>query len=157
MKKTVVTLMLCLLWTMSTIVNAQEIPNNQIWYEANDRLWNATPYDFYGLHTDAFNATITSHQFSNGKGIITFNANLTSIGDYAFYGCSGLTSITIPNSVTSIGNWAFRGCSGLTSITIPNSVTSIGEMAFYGCSGLTSITIPNSVTSIGDYAFADCM
>ncbi len=61
--------------------------------------------------------------------------------------------ITIPNSVTSIGEYAFDGCSGLTSVTIPNSVTSIGSGAFYGCSGLTSVTIPNSVTSIGSGAF----
>ena len=66
------------------------------------------------------------------------------------------TSVTIPNSVTSIGESAFFGCSGLTSVTIPNSVTSIGGGAFSWCSGLTSVTIPNSVTSIGDYAFYDC-
>ena len=82
--------------------------------------------------------------------------SVTSIGDYAFYYCTGLTSITIPNSVTSIGDWAFRGCSGLTSITIPNSVTSIGDAAFFYCSSLTSITIPNSVTSIGSNAFEGC-
>ena len=81
---------------------------------------------------------------------------VTSIGSYAFYGCSGLTSITIPNSLTNIGDFAFCDCSGLTSITIPNSVTSISYYAFSGCSGLTSITIPNSVTSIGDKAFSRC-
>ena len=82
--------------------------------------------------------------------------SVTSIGSSAFYGCSGLTSITIPNSVTSIGNYAFRYCTGLTSITIPNSVTSIETQAFEGCSGLTSITIPNSVTSIGNGTFFGC-
>ena len=59
-------------------------------------------------------------------------------------------------SVTSIGDYAFSYCSGLTSITIPNSVTTIGYRAFEGCSGLTSVTIPNSVTTIGSYAFKDC-
>ena len=82
--------------------------------------------------------------------------SVTSIGDYTFSGCSGLTSLTIPNSVTSIGDGAFQGCSGLTSLTIPNSVTSIGSSAFYGCTGLTSLTIPNSVTSIGNGAFRGC-
>ena len=81
---------------------------------------------------------------------------LTTIGEYAFYKCSSLTSVTIPNSVTSIGYACFYNCSGLTSVNIPNSVTSIGGGAFDGCSGLTSVTIPNSVTSIGDSAFEAC-
>ena len=81
---------------------------------------------------------------------------VTSIGNYAFYSCSGLTSVNIGNSVTSIGEKAFSGCSGLTSVTIPNSVTSIGDGAFWSCSGLTSVTIPNSVTSIGECTFNGC-
>ena len=83
--------------------------------------------------------------------------SVTSIGDRAFWYCSGLTSITIPNSVTSIGSAAFESCSGLTSITIPNSVTSIDYGVFRDCTGLTSVTIPNSVTSIGDHAFFGCI
>ncbi|MBQ9744196.1 MAG: leucine-rich repeat domain-containing protein, partial [Clostridia bacterium] len=79
-----------------------------------------------------------------------------SISDYAFYNCSGLTSVTISNGVNSIGKYAFEGCSGLTSISIPSSVTSIGGGAFGYCSGLTSITIPSSVTSIGKHAFYNC-
>ena len=67
--------------------------------------------------------------------------SVTSIGDYAFVGCTGLTSVTIPNSVTSIGTSAFDFCPYLTSVTIPNSVKSIGDYAFYNCSGLTSVHI----------------
>ncbi len=67
--------------------------------------------------------------------------SVTGIGEFAFSGCSGLTSVNIPNSVTSIGGYAFRGCSGLTSVNIPNSVTSIGRLAFYDCTSLTSINV----------------
>ncbi len=82
--------------------------------------------------------------------------SVTSIGDYAFRGCTGLTNITIPDSVTSIGADAFSSCTGLTSVTIPDSVTSIGNYAFAYCTGLKSVTIGNSVTSIGNYAFSNC-
>ena len=88
--------------------------------------------------------------------IIPTDGSVTSIGDWAFSGCTGLTSVTIPDSVTSIGERAFSGCTGLTSVTIGNSVTSISNYAFYNCTGLTSVTIGGSVTSIGDYAFRGC-
>ena len=78
------------------------------------------------------------------------------IGEYAFHGCSSLTSVIIPSSVTGIGEDAFSYCSSLTSINIPSSVTEIGRDAFYGCSSLTSINIPSSVTSIGEVAFGCC-
>ena len=88
--------------------------------------------------------------FQSSKKYYTSNDKL---GNYVFFGCSGLTSLTIPSGVTSIGIAAFRGCSGLPSLTIPSGVTSIGNYAFSGCSGLTSLTIPSGVTSIGKSLF----
>ena len=72
---------------------------------------------------------------------VVIKAGVTSIGYYAFCGCSSLASVTIPDSVTSIDYSAFEGCSSLASITIPDSVTSIGSFAFYGCSSLLSIDV----------------
>ena len=92
----------------------------------------------------------------SGLTSLTIPSGVTSIGDKAFRGCSRLTSLTIPSGVTSIGDWAFSGCSGLTSLPIPSSVTSIGNYAFYGCSGLPSLTLPSGVTSIGNYTFYGC-
>ena len=87
---------------------------------------------------------------------VTIPNSVTYIAWYAFVNCSSLTSVTIPNSVTSIEYNTFSGCSSLTSIDIPNSVTSIRDGAFKNCSGLTSVNIPNGVTSIGDDAFEGC-
>ena len=101
---------------------------------------------------------ISEYAFFRCSGLtsVTIPNSVTSIGDGAFCDCTGLTFVSIPNSVTSIGYNTFYYCSGLTSVTIPNSITSIGDRAFEGCSGLTSVTIGNSVTSIGKYAFAGC-
>ena len=130
----------------------------------------ATAYDFkvdgiyYDKNSDGTSVSVTYrddyYKSYSGSVIIpeqvTYSRttySVTSIGYRAFYGCSGLTSVSIPNSVTEIGNYAFDGCSGLTSVTIPNSVTKIGESAFRECSGLTSVTIPNNVTEIGSFTF----
>ena len=102
--------------------------------------------------------SIGNNAFNGCTGLTSIDIpnSITSIGEEAFWGCSSLTSIDIPNSVTSIDDSAFHYCRGLTSCTIGNSVTSIGDDTFNGCRGLTSIVIPDSVTSIGGGAFEDC-
>ena len=81
---------------------------------------------------------------------------VTSIGNSAFSGCSGLQSITIPDSVTSIGWGAFGGCSGLTSVVIKGNITEISSECFENCSSLESIVLPSSITTIGNTAFSGC-
>jgi hypothetical protein len=103
-------------------------------------------------------ASIGDYGFYNCTSLtsVTLPNSVTGIGARAFYHCTSLTSLTIPSSVTSIGDYAFSACSSLTSAAIPNSVTNIGNSAFYSCYSLTNVTIGNNVASIGDEAFSSC-
>ena len=94
-----------------------------------------------GAYSDTCPFNWAKHLYLNGEEIkdLVIPGGVTSINNATFYGCSGLTSITISNSVTSIGSYAFAYCSELTSLTIPNSVTSIGSSAFNGCVDLVRI------------------
>ena len=128
-------------------------------------MWNygivTSPFKDYGIKTVTIGDGITSigdYAFYSCRGLteLTLPNSVTSIGWYAFQGCTGLTELTLPNSVTSIGGCAFEGCNGLTELTLPNTLERIVASAFRGCSGLTELTLPSSVTSIGDGAFGDC-
>lgn len=92
----------------------------------------------------------------SGLESITIPSSVISIGDGAFSGCSNLASVNIPKGVTNIGPWTFKDCSNLTNIIIPSGVTNIGDGAFSGCSGLSRVAIPSGVTNIGSEAFKDC-
>ena len=129
------------------------------------------------LFNAGFSTLIT---YPTGKtGSYAIPNGISQIGDFAFDGCSGLTSIHMPNGLTSIGQWAFNSCSGLTVVTIPDTVLSIGDGAFGDCIrlgsirigsnvttigssafvrvSLTNVTIPDEVTTIGDCAFSSCV
>ena len=130
----------------------QPIPaNNEIWYTATEKV---EPY-FDDFLTFGSNVDSNVWDSETKRGIITFDGDVTMIGDKAFYNCNKLNTITLPQGVTEIGEGAFSKCSSLTSVTIPDSVTEIGNEAFYYCS-VTSVNIPDSVTTIGDSAFSSC-
>lgn len=115
--------------TFSTLYPANEMPQ----------------YSFYNSTTATPKTSLTTIFLPN---------SITSIGNLAFYYCSGLTGIIIPNNVTSIGNYAFQSCSGITSITIGSGVTSIGDQAFYHCIGLKIInTLNPTPPTLGALAF----
>ena len=125
---------------------------NEIWYTATGKV--EPTFDDHLT----FGANVVSNVWDSEskRGIITFDGDVTMIGDDAFNNCDKLTTVTLPEGVISIGNNAFYGCDGLTEFTIPDSVTSIGSSAFESCNLLESVTIGNSVTSIGNYAFSSC-
>ena len=142
--------------TLQIVANAYNAQIDGIYYNL-DMLSKTAVVTFmssdYSLNQSAYSGSIVIPNEATYQGI---TYTVTSIGKYAFRGCSGLVSATISNNVTSIGEGAFDGCRGLISFTIPNNVTSIGSHVFYNCSSLASVIIPNSVTSIGNSAFQNC-
>ena len=89
-------------------------------------------------------------------GSFTMLDGIESIGEKAFYGCTGLEVVYIPDSVTSIGSRAFYKCTAIKTLVLGNGLTSIPDYAFYNCSALENLIIPDSVTNIGAYAFRGC-
>ncbi len=184
-----------------------QVTKTHLWTAYKDKMSSLSMSHVYGFGDNAFKdctklttVTINSNAFlsktysedSSLKDIFgtqvgnyIIGNEVTGIGNYAFYCCYNLSSITIPNSVTGIGNNAFYGCNNLRTVTINsnavlsksysansalrdifgiqvenyiigNEVTGIGDYAFYGCNGLSSFTIPNNVTSVGNSAFIEC-
>jgi uncharacterized repeat protein (TIGR02543 family) len=91
-----------------------------------------------------------------GLALTSLPSGLTSIGYYAFSGCTGLALTSLPSGLTSIGYTAFDGCTGLALTSLPSGLTSIGSSAFRGCTGLALTSLPSGLTSIGNYAFQGC-
>ena len=144
-------------WTLDDSGNLTLSGSGEMWNNGYDD----SPFKDYEIRKATVKYGITSigdHAFEGCSGMteLTLPNSVTRIGDGAFCDCSGFTELILPNSVRSIGESAFSGCSGMTELTLPNSIASIGNAAFDGCSGLTELTLPNSITSIGNYAFRGC-
>lgn len=129
----------------------RETPNNnEIFYtSSNSQVVN--PYN-----TEAFEASIVSNIYSpeKGKGVITFDADITYIGEEAFKGCTTLRSIKLPESIRYISQYGFAN-TGLTGISLPAKTYHVGDYSFSGCTQLTEVDL-GSVIIIGSYAFKDC-
>lgn len=87
---------------------------------------------------------------------IKIGSGITNIGNFTFYKCRNITSLTIPSAVTSIGSSAFESCTGLTSLTLSDGLESIGGSAFESCTGLKNLVIPSTVNTISINAFRNC-
>ena len=144
--------------TSDTKVTGIPLPQqaNEIWYVGDVKLEPTTP--------TALNANIVSNVWDSttGKGVITFDAPLTTIGNEAFKRITNttpsnwVTSISLPEGLKTIGNYAFYQCFNLTEIVVPDSVTSIGQYAFGSCQAATTVTLGSGVTSIASGAFYGC-
>ena len=132
-KKLLLLILICLLNTLYVVADESGSCGTGVTYSYNKRSGTLTirgsgKMSNYGVASD-----VPWYSYRDRLKSLIIEDGVTSIGSYAFYGCTGLTSVTIPNSVTNIGNNAFDGCSALTSVTIGNGVTSIGSYAFNGC------------------------
>ena len=158
--------------TMATVVFADDIGTcgKNVTYHFEEATGTLTisgagaMEDFFGEYYWTFSSSSAADGkpytpwcgYSSKIETVTIENDVTSIGDFAFYDCTALSSVTIGDSVTSIGMGAFWKCTRLTSVTIPDSVTGIGEIAFRNCTSLASVTIGDGVTSIGEWAFSGC-
>lgn len=120
----------------------------------------AANFEDFTYEDNGTSITITGYP-PNAVGAVVIPATIigkpvTTIGHYAFAGCKGITSVSIPNSITLIGGFAFEDCDGLSTVTIPNSVTSIEDYAFHFCDKLASVTISTGMSSIKDGTFEGC-
>ena len=110
--------------------------------------------EMYNYDGSGYNYSPWHDKRENVKKVVV-KGDVTNIGDWAFWGCGNLASVSLPDSVTRIGSYAFTGC-GFSNVVLPKNLTTIGYSAFDLCVNLTKITLPDSVTSIGDHAFSDC-
>lgn len=127
-------------------------------YTQNNTPWNADQYDIQTVVIESGVTSIGEFAFSgcSNMNMITIPADVASIGRGAFFGCASLTSIAIPAGVTSIEASTFINCTALAEVTLPDTVKRIGDSAFHQCHALKDLTLPSGLTSIGERAFYAC-
>jgi hypothetical protein len=115
----------------------------------------------YTTSTNADNTlTIIGYTGPGGNVVIPTNINgltVASIGSFAFFDSTNLTSVTIPGGIPNIGEWAFADCYNLTGAIIANGVITVGDDAFLNCFSLANVKIPASVTNVGVGLFVSCL
>lgn len=135
-----------------TIDPSSSVPSNQIWYTSSDE----TIIEPAAIGVSVFGATISSHTYSNGLGVITFSGDVTKVGNDAFKAKTKLVTISLPETVTQIGNYAFQNCTRLTDISA-SKVTSVGNNAFDNCARLAAVPFASNLQSVKEYAFRKCL
>lgn len=144
----------------TTLSQYQRITGVEVWYIGNQYLEAGTGAEA-GTWKVKDVITDPSQGIFSGQGNIvslTVGENLNGIGNFAFYGCSGMKSIRLGNGLDTIGNYAFANCINMNTVNVElnSRIATIGDHAFYNCQSLESFTVPISVTSIGDSAFEQC-
>ena len=122
---------------------------NQIWYTSSDG-------NVVRPKPKAFTQKVLSNVYKNGKGVITFDGELTKIGPSAFNGSTNLRSIQVPEGIRSIEVYAFFECEELVNVVLPEGVVTIAQKAFSGCGKLSGINFPESLSEIKVAAFENC-
>ena len=166
MKKSIITLILCALTSVGTVraydFSAVTTSGHTLYYNIESAIAQTVevtypnPDPVYSYGWNGFVKPVGDLVVDDSVvwGGVTYHVD--AIGEYAFYACNGLTSVTLPNSVAHIRNAAFQGCTALNAFNFPAYLTTIGNNAFSWCTGFTTLTLPASVNSIGSSAFSDC-
>lgn len=129
----------------------ERISDNQIWYTSlNNEIVEPNMADWEeGIEVE-------SNEMIDGRGVITFNQDITSIAPHTFMDNTNLTSVVFPETITALGNHIFFGCENLLWTRIPSKVETIGPNVFFGCESLTSMVVPEGVTRIEESTFNHC-
>lgn len=143
--------------SVKEISASKPIINGRTWFSENE-----LP-EFTFFHSNATEVILPKDVKRVGEGAfsgsristVVIPAGVTSIGDYAFFGCSSLTSVTLPETLTSIGKEAFGKCTTLKKIDFSDTkITEIPDRAFAGCGSLATVLLPGCIRVLGNEAFS---